>query len=65
MYGTDFPNIPYAWDREIKRILKKGLSEGFVECLLGKNAMEFFSIPSKPNNSGTSMPLSPLNYSPD
>ena len=26
MYGSDFPNIPYAWDREIKQIKKTQLS---------------------------------------
>ncbi|MBW2366307.1 MAG: amidohydrolase [Deltaproteobacteria bacterium] len=50
MYGTDFPNIPYSWDREIKRILWKGLPEEFMERLLSKNAMDFFSIRSKSNS---------------
>ncbi|HMK34526.1 MAG TPA: amidohydrolase family protein [Desulfomonilaceae bacterium] len=44
MYGTDFPNIPYAWDREIRRLDTLGLSEGFLEKLLAENAMAFLSM---------------------
>ncbi|MGO9567028.1 MAG: amidohydrolase family protein [Desulfomonilaceae bacterium] len=45
MYGTDFPHIPYAWDREIKCLCGLGLSEESMELILGRNAVEFFSIP--------------------
>jgi hypothetical protein len=45
MYGTDFPNIPYAWDREI-RIPKWDLSEDDLALILGGNARAFFSITS-------------------
>ncbi|MBM4327170.1 MAG: amidohydrolase [Deltaproteobacteria bacterium] len=44
MYGTDFPQIPYAWDRELKRIGRLGLSEDHLALILKKNALEFFSI---------------------
>jgi len=44
MYGTDFPNIPYAWDREIKCIQKAKLPEKSLEKIMGKNAIDFFSI---------------------
>ena len=44
MYGSDFPNIPYAWDRELKHIHKTGLSDKTLELILGKNAIDFFSI---------------------
>lgn len=44
MYGTDFPHIPYAWDRELKRLCGLGLSEESMELILGRNAVEFFSI---------------------
>jgi len=44
MYGTDFPNIPYAWDREVKQLLQLGLPERSLERVLGKNAVEFFDI---------------------
>jgi len=45
MYGSDFPNIPFAWDRELKQIEKSGLSDHILKQILGKNAAEFFSIP--------------------
>jgi hypothetical protein len=44
MYGTDFPNIPFAWDRELKRLAKSGLPEKTMGLILGKNAVDFFSI---------------------
>lgn len=44
MYGSDFPNIPYAWDRELSRIRLSGLPGDFLERLLHANAGEFFGI---------------------
>jgi hypothetical protein len=44
MYGTDFPNIPYAWDREIRRISGLGLPDHELAMILGANARDFFSI---------------------
>jgi predicted TIM-barrel fold metal-dependent hydrolase len=44
IFGTDFPNIPYAWDREIKRIVQLNLSDHALERILGRNAMEFYQI---------------------
>ncbi len=44
MYGSDFPNIPYPWDRELK-ILKMGnISYDTLERILCKNAADFFSL---------------------
>lgn len=48
MYGTDFPHIPYAWDRELKRLCGLGLPEESMELILGRNAVEFFSLPIQP-----------------
>lgn len=48
MYGTDFPNIPYAWDRELKRLCGLGLSEDKLALILGENAREFFALPLRP-----------------
>ncbi|MBI4775184.1 MAG: amidohydrolase [Deltaproteobacteria bacterium] len=45
MYGTDFPNIPYAWDREIKRVMAFDLSADTQDRILFRNAVEFFSVP--------------------
>ncbi|MFW6334990.1 MAG: amidohydrolase family protein [Desulfosalsimonas sp.] len=47
MYGSDFPNIPYAWDRELKALACCGLSESRLEKLLWKNACGFFGIEIK------------------
>jgi predicted TIM-barrel fold metal-dependent hydrolase len=45
MYGTDFPHIPFAWDRELQCVLAAGLSEDTLERIVGKNAMAFLGIP--------------------
>lgn len=44
MFGTDFPNIPYAWDRELKVLAGLGLHTEFLESVLYKNAAELFLI---------------------
>jgi len=44
IFGTDFPNLPYAWDREIRRLSELKLSDTVLERILGKNALEFYSI---------------------
>jgi len=44
MYGTDFPNIPYAWDRELRRIAGHGLPAGALADILGGNAIRFFGL---------------------
>ncbi len=48
MYGSDFPNIPYAWDRELKELNAAGISEYALEKLSYKNAADFFSIKLQP-----------------
>jgi predicted TIM-barrel fold metal-dependent hydrolase len=45
MYGSDFPNIPFAWDRELKWIHEARLPDKSLELMIGKNAIDFFSIP--------------------
>lgn len=42
LYGTDFPNLPYAWDRELKKIMALKLPEGDLAALLGGNARALF-----------------------
>ncbi|MFZ7128259.1 MAG: amidohydrolase family protein [Desulfobacterales bacterium] len=44
MYGSDFPNIPYAWDRELKCIGSSGLPASDLERVLYRNAVEFFDL---------------------
>lgn len=46
MYGTDFPNLPYAWDRELRRLSAHGYKESELPALLGANATNFFSLPN-------------------
>jgi predicted TIM-barrel fold metal-dependent hydrolase len=42
MYGSDFPNIPYAWDRELLWLANSSLSRENLEQVLFKNAECFF-----------------------
>jgi predicted TIM-barrel fold metal-dependent hydrolase len=44
MYGTDFPIVPYAWDRELVRIKQAGFSDDALERILGKTAREFHRL---------------------
>ncbi|MDZ7696465.1 MAG: amidohydrolase family protein [Deltaproteobacteria bacterium] len=44
MYGTDFPSIPYAWDRELKKLCSLRLSEKTMAQILGENAARFFGL---------------------
>ncbi|MFZ3049010.1 MAG: amidohydrolase family protein [Desulfatirhabdiaceae bacterium] len=44
LYGSDFPNIPYAWNRELKKLAAMKLSENRLKRLLSENAREFFQI---------------------
>lgn len=43
MYGTDFPNIPYAWDREV-RALERMVRPDALEAILGGTARAFFRL---------------------
>ncbi|NBB84040.1 MAG: amidohydrolase family protein [Alphaproteobacteria bacterium] len=44
LYGTDFPNVPYAWDRELKRLVECGLPDRHLSRVLGENALELFGV---------------------
>jgi predicted TIM-barrel fold metal-dependent hydrolase len=44
LYGTDFPNLPYAWDREIRRLAAEKLSEEALARVLGGTARELFGL---------------------
>ncbi len=44
MYGSDFPNIPYAWDRELKGLSRAGLDRSRLDRLLWQNAAEFYAF---------------------
>ena len=40
LFGTDFPNIPYEWERELKALRALGLAE--EEKILAGNALRLF-----------------------
>ena len=44
MYGSDFPNIPYAWDRELKVLNEETIPRETLEKISGKNAADFFNL---------------------
>ncbi len=45
MYGTDFPNIPYAWDREIIALRDHyGLTEPALAQVLGETAASLYGV---------------------
>jgi uncharacterized protein len=44
MYGSDFPNIPYEWDRELKILAQSSLSKNQLDHILFKNAANFFKL---------------------
>ena len=44
MYGSDFPNIPYAWDRELKVLQGADISWDTLEKICWENGVEFFDI---------------------
>jgi predicted TIM-barrel fold metal-dependent hydrolase len=41
-YGSDFPILPFAWDRELRRFGKLGLSDDERARVLGQNALALF-----------------------
>ena len=49
MYGSDFPNLPYAWDRELKKLAAAALDAETRERILHGNATAFFDWPPAPS----------------
>jgi uncharacterized protein len=52
MYGTDFPNIPFAWDRELKELKATDISRETLEKISYKNAVDFFGLSLQPGEGG-------------
>lgn len=44
LYGTDFPNLPYAWDRELARLHARKMPEAALAAILGGNAAALFGL---------------------
>jgi uncharacterized protein len=44
MYGSDFPNIPYAWDRELKIVREEFDDPEWLKLFLADNARAFFGF---------------------
>lgn len=44
MYGSDFPNIPYAWDRELKELEAADIPQDTLKKICGENAADFFGL---------------------
>lgn len=42
LYGTDFPHLPYAWDRELRELLALGLPRHVEAGILGGNALRLY-----------------------
>ena len=42
LYGTDFPNIPFAWDRELRRLVQSPIAQGARHALFSANARALF-----------------------
>lgn len=43
LYGTDFPNLPYEWTRELKALRALGLPAADEEKILSGNALRLFA----------------------
>lgn len=50
MYGSDFPSIPYAWDRELKELKASRLPPDVLKKITYQNAIDFFSLQMPPNS---------------
>jgi hypothetical protein len=44
LYGSDFPNIPYAWDRELRRLSRMDFDQERLERFLFQNAADLFNL---------------------
>lgn len=44
LYGTDFPNLPYAWDREMKHLVAMQLAESDLAGIVGGNARRLYGL---------------------
>jgi predicted TIM-barrel fold metal-dependent hydrolase len=44
LYGSDFPNLPFAWDRELGVLAEAGLEPAALGAILGGTAARLFDL---------------------
>ncbi len=44
IYGSDFPNLPYAWDRDLRALLAAGLGPEPLAAVLGGNLRRLLRV---------------------
>ena len=44
IYGSDFPNLPYAWDRDLRALETAGLEPEQLRAVLGGNARRLLGL---------------------
>lgn len=44
LYGSDFPNLPYSWDREARALAAARMPDRDLELMCGANARELFGL---------------------
>jgi uncharacterized protein len=48
LYGSDFLNLLYAWDRELRCLRHHRISDATLALLLGETACELYALPALP-----------------
>ncbi len=46
VFGTDFPNLPYAWDREARALANSALPRDALQAICADSARELFALPA-------------------
>ena len=59
LYGTDFPIVPFAWDREIRRLVTLPLDVAGRRALFSENARRVYRCGLASRPSGLSRPRRP------
>lgn len=50
LFGTDFPNLPFAWDRELGQVTAAGLTDETLARVLGGTALELYGLRLDPRD---------------
>jgi hypothetical protein len=46
LFGSDFPNLPYAWERDLRGVIELGLDDTQRRAVLGGNARRLLGLPA-------------------